>query len=63
MIPAGWDGFTATRHFRGVTYQIAVRREGPGNAVALTVDGQPVPGCVVPLADGPGPVDVQVVLS
>jgi cellobiose phosphorylase len=27
--PAGWSGFTATRRFRGVTYRITVRREGP----------------------------------
>jgi cellobiose phosphorylase len=64
VIPADWPGFEATRVFRGVTYHIAVRRVGPGNAVALIVDGQPVPGTVVPLPAAPGtPVRVEVTLS
>ena len=42
VIPESWPGFTATRIFRGVTYRITVRRAGPGNSVALRVDGQPV---------------------
>jgi cellobiose phosphorylase len=49
VIPADWEGFSATRDFRGVTYHIDVRRAGPGNAVSLTVDGQSVEGQVVPL--------------
>jgi cellobiose phosphorylase len=49
VIPTGWPGFTATRIFRGVTYQITVRREGPGNEVSLVVDGRPLPGDIVPL--------------
>ncbi len=49
VIPANWPGFSATRQFRGVTYHIDVRRTGPGNAVALMVDGRPVAGDVVPL--------------
>jgi len=32
-----------------VTYHIAVKRAGPGNAVSLMVDGSPVEGNVVPL--------------
>ncbi len=48
VIPDDWPGFTATRVFRGVTYRITVERQGPGNAIALTVDGQPVAGDVVP---------------
>ncbi len=49
VMPASWPGFTATRVFRGVTYRITVERQGPGNAVALTVDGQPVEGTTIPL--------------
>jgi cellobiose phosphorylase len=49
VIPSGWPGFTASRVFRGVTYQITVRREGPGNAVSLAVDGRSLPGDIVPL--------------
>jgi cellobiose phosphorylase len=51
-IPERWTGFRAVRRFRGVTYNIAVRREGPGNAVKLTVDGQAVEGDVIPIPTG-----------
>ena len=63
VIPADWEGFTATRRFRGVTYAITVRRAGPGNAVALTVDGQPVAGDVVLAPAGKDECQVDVVLS
>ena len=64
VIPASWPGFEATRVFRGATYRISVRRAGPGNTVALTVDGQPVAGDVVPLpAADVRAVRVEVVLS
>jgi cellobiose phosphorylase len=49
VVPNDWSGFTATRLFRGVTYNIGVERVGPGNAVSLLVDGNPVEGEVVPL--------------
>ena len=49
VIPGSWPGFTATRIFRGVTYRITVERQGPGNAVALMVDGRPVDGTLIPL--------------
>jgi cellobiose phosphorylase len=61
VIPERWTGFQATRRFRGVTYRIAVERRGPGNGVALTVDGHAVAGNVVPLpADGRSEVSVEV---
>ncbi len=47
MLPAAWPGYTARRLFRDTWYEITVRREGPGNAVALTVDGVAVDGDVV----------------
>jgi cellobiose phosphorylase len=47
-IPERWSGFRAVRRFRGVTYNVSVRRAGPGNKVKLTVDGRPVQGDVVP---------------
>ncbi len=49
VIPTDWAGFQATRVFRGVTYHIAVKRAGQGNAASLVVDGKPVEGNVVPL--------------
>jgi len=48
VIPTAWPGFTATRIFRGVTYKIFIERKGEGNHVALTVDGAPIAGNVVP---------------
>jgi cellobiose phosphorylase len=59
VIPADWPGFTANRVFRGVTYDITVERRGPGNQVSLSVDGQHVPGDVVPL---PLPSQRQVIV-
>jgi cellobiose phosphorylase len=63
-LPASWPGFKATRIFRGVTYHIAVEQAGEGNAVSLTVDGEPVAGDVVPIpAAGQTEVHVTVVLG
>jgi cellobiose phosphorylase len=51
VIPSGWDGFEATRSFRGVRYEISVKREGPGNVVSLEVNGAPIHGTLIPLPD------------
>jgi cellobiose phosphorylase len=48
VIPERWQGFGAVRRYRGVTYNITVRRQGPGNKVTLTQDGRPVAGNVLP---------------
>ncbi len=63
VLPSAWDGFTATRVFRGVRYHIAVRRAGAGNAVALVVDGTPVAGDIVAPPDGKDAVTVEVTLG
>ncbi len=64
VIPRDWPGFTAWRRFRGVTYHIAVRRQGPGNRVFLTVDGKPVEGDIVPFPpEGTTDVRVEVILQ
>ena len=57
VFPSEWKGFEAVRIFRGVRYEISVRREGPGNEVSLEVDGTSINGTVIPLPDS----DVQVV--
>jgi cellobiose phosphorylase len=62
VIPTNWPGFTATRVYRGVTYHIDVKRSGPGNAVALIVDGRPIAGNTVPTSDR-SEVTIQVTLS
>ena len=48
VIPKSWPGFNATRKFRGVVYKISVARKGDGNQIALTADGSPVEGNIVP---------------
>jgi cellobiose phosphorylase len=59
-LPETWSGFRARRLFRGTVYEIDVERVGAGNRVALTVDGEPVGGDVVPLAEGRDRVSVRV---
>ena len=49
-LPDKLDGFTACRTFRGVRYDITVRR---GETKGLMVDGKPVAGDLIPLSDGP----------
>ncbi|MGB8983909.1 MAG: glycosyl transferase [Anaerolineales bacterium] len=51
VFPPDWDGFEAVRDFRGVRYDVSVKREGPGNSVSLEVDGQSIPGTLIPLPD------------
>ena len=64
-IPRAWSSYRVRRRFRGTTYDISV--ENPDGVCAgvrsLKVDGQAVEGNVVPLAEGPGPVRVDVVLG
>ena len=63
VIPMDWQGFTATRIFRGVTYHISVERQGGGNTVSLVVDGQSVEGNIAPLPpEGTTDVEVKVTL-
>jgi cellobiose phosphorylase len=49
VIPSAWEGFRAARSFRGVRYEIQVKRKGLGNGVRLEVDGKPIAGAVVPI--------------
>jgi cellobiose phosphorylase len=64
VIPAGWPGFTAVRRLRGVDYTISVHRAGPGQTVALVVDGSPISGTRVPIpAPGVATVSVQATLA
>jgi cellobiose phosphorylase len=51
VIPLEWSGFEAVRSFRGVRYEISVKREGTGNEVSLEVDGKSIEGTIIPLPD------------
>jgi cellobiose phosphorylase len=64
VIPNEWKGYTATRIFRGVTYQIIVKRIGPGNNPALTINGKKANGSVIPFPPaGVKHLTVKVTLS
>ena len=64
VIPKSWPGFTATRKFRGVVYDIAIERRGEGNSIALIVDGIGIEGSVVhPPNDGRKRVSIKGTLS
>ena len=64
VIPASWSGFTVSRMFRGVRYNITVKRKGKGHHVSLEVAGRAVAGNVIPVPpEGVQEVDVQVGLE
>lgn len=50
-LPADWPTVTVQRRFRGRHFAITLTRRGPGPQVALTLNGQPLTGQVLPLAD------------
>jgi cellobiose phosphorylase len=62
VIPLEWSGFEAVRNFRGVRYEISVKREGKGNQVTLEVDGQPIEGSLIPLSEETKTVKVKAVV-
>lgn len=62
VIPSTWQGFEATRYFRGTRYLIHITRKGMGNKIQLEVDGKPLVGTVLP-PPGPGKKEVQVKVS
>ncbi len=64
-IPADWTGFTCTRKYRGVAYNITVSNpDGVEKGIrSMTADGAPVTGTMLPLAPAGSTVDVQVVMG
>ena len=65
VLPAGWPGFTATRRFRGATYDITVRNPDhvSGRAACVRVDGQRIDGTLLPLAPAGTTVRVDVLIG
>ncbi|MGB7873580.1 MAG: glycosyl transferase, partial [Anaerolineales bacterium] len=49
VIPSGWEGFEAVRSYRGVRYEIQVKRKSSDSGVQLEVDGKSISGTVIPL--------------
>jgi cellobiose phosphorylase len=64
-IPHEWDGFTATRQFRGATYNITVKNPNHvcKGVASLEVDGAKVDGCIVPYVEGKTEYNVVVTLG
>lgn len=62
VVPITWQEFRATRQYRGATYNIHVNRAGKGNTVAISVDGKPIEGSVVPLQAAGTTCQVEVTL-
>jgi cellobiose phosphorylase len=62
VLPKDWQGFKVTRVFRGVRYDIDVKRIGPSDVVSLTVNGEPVEGTLIPTPEEDR-VNVQVTVG
>jgi cellobiose phosphorylase len=62
-LPSDWEGFSATRRFRGTTYQISVRKQAGacGRVRRLTVGGEQVEGTLIPPRPAGGTVTVEAV--
>ncbi len=64
LLPAAWTGFTATRRFRGATYEISVRKPAghTGRVSEVCVDGEPITGTLVPPAPRGATVLVEAII-
>ncbi len=62
VIPEEWEGYHATRTYRGTTYDIKVTRKGSGNDVSLLVDGESIEGTLIPVMNK-ARVSVQAMIS
>jgi cellobiose phosphorylase len=60
-LPSDWEGFEATRRFRGATYRISVAKPlgARGRVRSLVVDGRRLEGNLVPAAPEGSTVTVQ----
>jgi cellobiose phosphorylase len=58
-LPACFTNVKIQRRFRGVLYDITVRRTG---SYSLIVEGKPVPGCVIPYSEAKKTVVVEVTI-
>jgi cellobiose phosphorylase len=50
-LPSDWEGYSASRHFRGCLYHIEVSRVPSGPALRILVDGAEIVGTVLPLPE------------
>ena len=64
-LPSDWEGFRASRRFRGATYSISVRKPHGtrGRVRRVEVDDRPIEGTLVPLAPEGSIVRVEVTIE
>ena len=64
-IPSSWDGFKATRLFRGAKYNITIKNPNHvcKGVKSLVVDGNAIDGCVVPFVEGKKEINVEITLG
>jgi cellobiose phosphorylase len=64
-IPSKWDGFKATRKYRGVTYHITVNNPNHvcKGVEKVTVNGEPAEGSLIPAAESAIEVYVEMTLG
>ena len=64
-IPSAWDGFKVERKFRGDVYEIEIKNPDHvcKGVKKLTVDGNEIEGCIVPVAGDGKTHKVEVVLG
>jgi cellobiose phosphorylase len=64
VLPSDWEGFTASRRFRGARYEITVRKTAgsQGRVEQLVVDGEKVTGNRVPVAPAGAVVRVEAII-
>lgn len=64
-IPKAWDGFSVSRVYRGVTYNIQVSNPDhvSKGIKSITVNGQTVAGNVIPVLTGGTEAQVEIVLG
>ena len=64
VIPGDWAGFEAKRVFRDVIYNIKVLRSSAGSSTRLSVDGQLIKDCIIPIPpEGTRELNVLVELA
>ncbi len=64
-IPADWDGFKVTRHFRNADYVIEVKNPDhvQKGVKSVTVDGKPIQGNIIPVFEDGKEHQVEVIMG
>ena len=65
VIPSAWEGYSVTRKFRGATYHIGVSNPSrvSSGVKAITLNGEPLEGRLVPVREAGSINEVRVVMG